>query len=123
MKKKIIKNIIIKIYFIQNKDIIKIFGKSFVEGNKKKCRIIMSNKEKELNNYIETNEEELKIKLEIYEYIISIKEMFKECQEIRKVNKLNIFYVNDMSGLFYFCSSLSSLPDISKWNTNNVKIG
>ena len=23
--------------------------------------------------------------------------------------------------MFYGCSSLSSLPDISKWNTNNVK--
>jgi len=26
-----------------------------------------------------------------------------------------------MSGLFYNCSSLKSLPDISKWNMNNVK--
>ena len=26
-----------------------------------------------------------------------------------------------MSGMFYNCSSLSSLPDISKWNTNNVE--
>ena len=25
-----------------------------------------------------------------------------------------------MSCMFYGCSSLSSLPDISKWNTNNV---
>ena len=25
-----------------------------------------------------------------------------------------------MSGLFFHCSSLKSLPDISKWNTNNV---
>ena len=23
--------------------------------------------------------------------------------------------------MFYGCSSLSSLPDISKWNTNNAK--
>ena len=28
--------------------------------------------------------------------------------------------VTDMSYMFYGCSSLSSLPDISKWNTNNV---
>ena len=27
-----------------------------------------------------------------------------------------------MSEMFSYCSSLSSLPDISKWNTNNVKI-
>ena len=25
-----------------------------------------------------------------------------------------------MSGLFFNCSSLISVPDISKWNTNNV---
>ena len=25
-----------------------------------------------------------------------------------------------MSYIFYKCESLSSLPDISKWNTNNV---
>ena len=26
-----------------------------------------------------------------------------------------------MSYMFYGCSSLSNLPDISKWNTKNVK--
>ena len=26
-----------------------------------------------------------------------------------------------MEGMFYGCSSLSSLPDISKWNTSNVE--
>ena len=25
-----------------------------------------------------------------------------------------------MSGMFSECSSLSSLPDLSKWNTNNI---
>ena len=25
-----------------------------------------------------------------------------------------------MSGMFYQCSSLTSLPNISNWNTNNV---
>ena len=29
--------------------------------------------------------------------------------------------VTDMSGLFYGCSSLNSLPKINKWNTNNVR--
>ena len=28
--------------------------------------------------------------------------------------------VNNMSYMFSECSSLSNLPDISKWNTNNV---
>ena len=29
-------------------------------------------------------------------------------------------FIKDMSYMFYKCSSLTSLPDISKWNTNNV---
>jgi len=28
--------------------------------------------------------------------------------------------VNDMKYMFWGCESLSSLPDISKWNTNNA---
>jgi len=42
-----------------------------------------------------------------------------------KLKKLQIKlkYINniiDMSYMFYICTSLSSLPDIYKWNTNNV---
>ena len=115
------KNISILEYFIENKKIIKIFGNEFIEENKNKCRIIINNKENELKNYITINKKkEVKIKLEIYTNIISLKGMLKECQEIRKINNLNIYNVNDMSGIFYGCSSLSSLPDISNWNTNNV---
>ena len=44
------KNISILEYFIQNKKIIKIFGNLFVKENKKKCRIIINNKEKEFKN-------------------------------------------------------------------------
>ena len=29
--------------------------------------------------------------------------------------------VNNMSKMFCDCKSLSSLPDISKWNTQNIK--
>ena len=114
------KNISILKYSNEKKTM-KIFGNIFVQENKKKCRIIINNKEKELKNYITINKKKkLKLKLEIYEYIISIKEMFKGCQEIRIIKKLNIFYVKNMSGIFSGCSTLSSLPDISKWNTNNV---
>ena len=36
------------------------------------------------------------------------------------ISKWNTNNVINMDGMFYGCSSLSSLPDISKWNTNNV---
>ena len=37
------------------------------------------------------------------------------------ISKWNTNNVTNMRYMFYNCSSLSSLPDISKWNTNNVK--
>ena len=37
------------------------------------------------------------------------------------ISKWNTNNVKNMSEMFYNCSSLSSLPDISKWNTNNVE--
>ena len=36
------------------------------------------------------------------------------------ISKWNTNNVTNMSGIFKGCSSLSSLPDISKWNTNNI---
>jgi surface protein len=54
-------------------------------------------------------------------YIIS--GMFNNCESLSSlpdISKWNTNNAINMSHLFYFCSSLSSLPDISKWNTNNV---
>ena len=97
------KNITILEYNIENVKNIKTFGKLFVIENRKKCRIILNNKEKELKKYVKINnkKKDLKIKLEIYEYLINIKEMFKECQAIRKINKLNTLYVTNMSRIFF----------------------
>ena len=33
---------------------------------------------------------------------------------------MEYYYVKNMYGMFGGCESLSSLPDISKWNTYNV---
>ena len=49
--------------------------------------------------------------------------MFYGCSSLSSlpdISKWNFNNVIDMSYMFYGCSSLSSLPDISKWNTNNV---
>ena len=44
-------------------------------------------------------------------------ERLKSLPDISKWNTNNI---TNMSYIFYDCSSLKSLPDISNWNTNNV---
>ena len=41
-------------------------------------------------------------------------------ESLHDISKWNTNNVTDMSELFSFCSSLKILPDISKWNTNNV---
>ena len=84
----------------EEKDYINIFGSNFVKNNKNICRLIIDNKEYEL-----------KEKFNIKEYknkILNIK--LKEFENI-----------TDMSEMFDGCSSLLSLPDISKWNIKNVK--
>ena len=78
---------------------IKIFGDTFVENNKKKCKMVIDNKELEITgkyNIENCNNNKLEI-------------------ELKGINN-----VVDMSYMFNRCSSLLSLPDISKWNTNNV---
>ena len=37
-----------------------------------------------------------------------------------KIKLIEIKHITNMSEMFYNCSSLVSLPDISKWNTANV---
>ena len=49
--------------------------------------------------------------------------MFKNCKllsSLPDISKWNTSNVINMSDMFYGCNSLISLPDISKWNTSNV---
>ena len=49
--------------------------------------------------------------------------MLKQCTSLKSIpdiSKWNTNNVKNMSYMFYKCSSLSILPDLSKWNTNNV---
>ena len=89
------------IYNIENKEeeIIRIFGYQFVENNKNICKMIIDNKIYEIKEYFiikNYNNNKLEIKLK------------------------GISSITNMSYMFHRCRSLSSLPDISKWNTNKV---
>ena len=76
----------------------KLFGEKFVEMNKGLCHIIINGEESELISHYEgfKNDEILEIKLK------------------------GIKNIDDMSHMFFGCSSLISLPDISKMNIINV---
>ena len=58
-----------------------------------------------------------------YNYFSDISRMCYNClllSSLPDISKWNTDNVIDMNSIFYNCSSLTSLPDISKWNTNNV---
>ena len=49
--------------------------------------------------------------------------MFYECSNLESlpdISKWDTTDVTDMSNLFYRCAKLESIPDISKWNTSKV---
>ena len=89
-------------YKIKNNETeIRIFGYNFVKNNKKKCFIICEDKEFELMK------------------LFKLKNKANN-NNILKIKIIGINNVTNMSWMFSDCSSLISLPDISKWNTNNV---
>ena len=87
-----------------------------------------SNYISEIKKDTEENEEDSSliyyIKLFESQYNYSnLKYLFYKCSSLSSlpdISKWNTNNVNDMSHMFAYSHSLISLPDISKWNTNNV---
>ena len=115
--------------FKRNKYII-LFGKNFVENNKKKCKIIISGKEYEMVEEINVKEfEKYDIKekdrtLEIIlkgEKITDMSYMFDGCVNLIKLDlsSFNTQNVKDISSMFFRCEKLIKL-DLSSFNTQNV---
>ena len=77
----------------ENEGNINIFGVKFVENNKNICKMIIDDKEYDISE-----------KYDIENYNNNILEI-----KLKGVNN-----ITDMNSMFSGCSSLSSLPDISK---------
>ena len=116
----------INIVYEINGEYIKIFGHEFVKNNKNICKMIIDNREYEMaeefnaKNY---NNNLLKIKLKGIDNVTDMSFMFSGCSSLISlpdISKWDTNYITNMRYIFHNCSSLSSLPDISKWNTNNV---
>ena len=112
-------------YRIKEEGKIRIFGAKFVENNKDKLKMEIDRKIIELNEYYysQSVNKNIEIILIGVEKITDMSYMFDGCSSLSSlpdISKWNTSNVKDMSYIFYGCSSLLSLPDISKWNTSNV---
>ena len=95
------------IYKIQkNEDSVKLFGEDFIKNNINNCYWLIDC---------------LKIKI-CEKYTLNLEQRNKDILEIKLIETNKIINMNNM---FYWCTSLKSLPDISKResNTNLFKFG
>ena len=110
----------------KDEDSVKIFYSDFVELNKNNCKIIYEEKEYDLKkefNVKNIKKEILEIRLKGIMNITNMHAMFYDCSSLislPNISKWDTTKITDMSSLFGKCTSLITLPDISKWNTSNV---
>ena len=118
------------IYKISKEDeFIKIFDKDFVENNKNYCKIYHKEREYELQeNFIldeETKSSKIfQIKLKFINQITSFYSMFYDCTALLNlpdISKLDTSNITSLGDMFAGCSSLVYISDISNWNTSKVR--
>ena len=119
-------------YNIKNKEKIKLFGNQFIERNKKRCKIIIDNKEQDIIEFYDIDKKDkkdiLEIKFKKIKSITNFSHMFGDQQynschtltSITDISKWDMKNVTNMSYMFCGCSSLKSIPEISSWDTSNV---
>jgi len=110
----------------ENIDSIKLFGYYFVENNKNNILLEIEGKEYKLMECYgieRNNNNKLEIKIKGIENIINMGYMFEGCSSLLSlpdISKWNIANANDIKYMFSGCSSLSNLNGIHKWNTTNI---
>ena len=126
-KKKNNNNEITIIYTINKNDTnIKLFDYEFINNNKDKCKYIYNGKEYELEQYFKLSnnkEDKLEIILKGILDVTDMSYMFCECLSLSSlpdISKWNTKNVTNMKCMLSNCSNLLLLSDISQWNTNNV---
>ena len=96
-----------------------------INNNKDNLKIIIESKEQNIIEYlsIKTKKKALTIKIkEIKTINNNINSMFSFCESLLllpDISKWNNQNITNMSYIFEGCNSLKS-PDISKWNTTNM---
>ena len=120
----------INLVYQYNNSPIPIFGINFVKANKNNCSIICEGNTYEINqffnikNYIKDyNKDIIVITLIGIKKITNMSNMFSGCSSLISlpdISKIDTSNVTNMSHMFFGCKNLMTLPNISKWNTLNV---
>ena len=104
---------------------VRIFGRNFVKNNKNKCKIIIDEKKYEIKEELNINKEKIiEIKLIEINNITDMSYMFSGCSSLSNlpdISKWNINKHANISFMFIGCSSLKSLPDLSKWDITYIR--
>ena len=107
---------------------IKVFEDFFVKNNISNYEMILNNKKYKLSTHINLNSLGIKgdtfeVKLREINPVTNLSGMFYNCSSllsIKDMSKFNTDNILNISSMFNGCSSLISLPDISNWNTNKI---
>ena len=92
-------------------------------GKMKRIKMIMNNKQYDLEESFENQKQFCKIKILVLDNIIYLDSMFKDCKSLTGVysfQKLITKHLKTIYNLFYGCISLLYIDDISNWNINNI---
>ena len=102
---------------------IRIFNEEFISNNIKRAKMIVNNKQYDLEEYIENPEHPFKIEIKFLDIIIKLNSMFKDCKSLTGVynfQNLNTKYLKTICNLFEGCNLLIYIDDISNWNLKNI---
>ena len=120
-------NEIILRYKPENNKFVQILGEKFVDSNKINFKMKIDNNISELKSKIDIKQIKdkiLEIKLVQINETNDLSFMFYDCSSLISINDnfklINLNNLNDISKMFANCKSLKTIPDISKWNTENV---
>ena len=109
-------------------EFINIFGLDFVKENKDKCTMVIEGKEHELEtrfNKKNFKKQYLEIELKINKPLKDISCFFCYCSSLINISDafsdLDVSCMTNFNFIFCGCSSLSQLPDISKWNMKSAQ--
>ncbi len=122
--KKLIKKNNAKMIYKPNKSTkdIKIFNQKFILNNMKRSKIIINNKQYDLKENKESIiNKDSKIRINFFDNIIKLNSMFEGCESLSSaLINFNTKYLKTINNLFYGCSSLLNIDDISNnWNIND----